>query len=157
MISAQSRAALAGAALLILAGALGLGRLTDRHGTNAAAPQPEKTLSVQYLEIVTPDMDETCALFERTHGVTFGDPVPEFGSARTAALNDGRIIGVRKPMRANEDPVVRPYMLVDDIDAAIKAAEDAGAEIAIPPMEMPGRGKFAIYILGGIDHGLWEL
>jgi len=27
----------------------------------------------------------------------------------------------------------------------------------MPPMEMPGRGKFAIYLLGGNDHGLWQL
>ncbi|MEO0630653.1 MAG: hydroxylase, partial [Planctomycetota bacterium] len=40
--------------------------------------------------------------------------------------------------------------------AAVKEAEAAGATIALPPMELPGEGTCAIYILGGIDHGLWE-
>ena len=42
------------------------------------------------------------------------------------------------------------------VEAAAKAAEAAGAEIAHPPMELPGHGTFAIYIQGGIHHGLWQ-
>ena len=53
--------------------------------------------------------------------------------------------------------MVRPYWLVDDIDAAAAAAVKAGAEIAHPPMALPGHGKFAIYIQGGIQHGLWQV
>ena len=45
----------------------------------------------------------------------------------------------------------------DDIEAAAAAAVEAGGEIAHPPMELPGHGKFAIYIQGGIHHGLWQL
>ena len=56
-----------------------------------------------------------------------------------------------------EESVVRPYVLVDDIEAATKAAEEAGAEIAHPPMEIPGHGKFAIFIQGAIHHALWQL
>jgi predicted enzyme related to lactoylglutathione lyase len=52
--------------------------------------------------------------------------------------------------------VVRPYWLVDDIDAAVAAVERAGGEIAVPPMEIPGHGTFAIYILGGTEHGFWK-
>ena len=26
-----------------------------------------------------------------------------------------------------------------------------------PPLEIPGQGTFSIYILGGIEHGLWQL
>jgi hypothetical protein len=52
--------------------------------------------------------------------------------------------------------VVRPYWLVDDIEAAVAAVVKAGGEIAHPPMEIPGHGIFAIYLLGGIDHGLWQ-
>ena len=116
----------------------------------------EKAITVQYLEIVTPDVDATCELLAKTHGVSFSDPVPEFGNSRTANLKSGGRIGVRGPMRETEDPVVRPYLLVDDIQAAVAAAEAAGGEIAIPPLELPGQGTFAIYILGGIQHGLWQ-
>ena len=112
---------------------------------------------IQYLEIVTPDVDATCDALAKMHGVTFGDPEPGLGNARIAALKDGGKIGVRAPMRADEHPVVRPYMLVEDIDAAVEAARAAGAEIAMPPMEIPGSGKFALSSQGGIAPGLWKL
>jgi len=112
---------------------------------------------IQYLEIVTPDVDATCALLAKTHGVSFAEPDPGFGNARTAALAGGGRLGVRAPMRDDEAPVVRPYRHVDDIDAAVRDAEAAGAQVAIPPMEIPGQGRFAIYLLGGIEHGVWQL
>ena len=60
-------------------------------------------------------------------------------------------------MRATENPVVRPYVLVKDIKASVAAAAEAGGEIAMPPTEIPGHGQFAIVIHGGIDSGLWQL
>lgn len=123
----------------------------------AQEPEEEKAMLVQYLEIVTPDVDATCAAFGRLHGVTFGEPVAAFGNGRTAALEGGGRIGVRGPMRADEEPVVRPYVLVEDIEDALEAAEAAGAEIAMTATEIPGHGTFAIYFLGGIQYGLWEL
>ncbi|HJN45694.1 MAG: hypothetical protein QF786_01830 [Vicinamibacterales bacterium] len=33
---------------------------------------------------------------------------------------------------------------------------DAGDEIAHPPMKIPGHGTFAIFMQGGIHHGLWQ-
>ncbi|MDD9853878.1 MAG: hydroxylase, partial [Deltaproteobacteria bacterium] len=114
-------------------------------------------MKVHYLEIVTPEVASTCSTLESLHGVRFGEPEPALGNARTAEIAGGGRIGVRAPMRETEEPVVRPYVLVDDVAAAAAAAEAAGAEIAHPPLEIPGQGKFAIYILGGIHHGLWEL
>ena len=138
-------------ASLMLIGAVAVRQpVADRSTPGGAAePGEEKSVQIRYLEIVTPAVNET-------HAVAFGAPVPALGNARTADLKDGGRIGVRAPMRETEAPVVRPYLLVDDIHAAAKAAEAAGAEIAIPPMEIPGQGTFAIYLLGGIDHGLWQ-
>lgn len=117
----------------------------------------ENSLSVHYLEIVTPSVKETCEALEKAHRVTFGEPIAEFGNARTAPLKGGGRMGVRAPMRATEAPVVRPYLLVQNIDAALKAAVAAGGAVAMQPTTIPGQGTFAIYVLGGIDHGLWQL
>lgn len=114
-------------------------------------------MHVQYLEIVTANVAATCAALESMHGVRFGPVEADLGQARTAALRDGGRIGVRAPMHAGDGPVVRPYVLVQDIEAAVRAAAAAGAEIAMPPTAIPGRGRFAIYFLGGIQHGLWQL
>lgn len=114
-------------------------------------------MQIHYLEIVTPEVDATCAAYEQTHAVTFAPGDPALGNARTARLATGGIIGVRAPMHESEEPVVRPYLLVEDIDAAVAAAVKAGGAIAHPPMEIPGHGKFAIYIQGGIHHGVWQV
>ena len=113
-------------------------------------------MRIEYLEIVTPDVDAVCATYEKIHGVSFSEPEAGLGGARTAKLAGGGRVGVRAPMHEAEEPVVRPYVLVDDIDAAAQAAEEAGAEIAHPRMEIPGQGKFAIFIQGGIQHALWQ-
>ena len=114
-------------------------------------------MQIHYIEIVTKDVDAVCAAYAVAHGLQFGEPDAGLGNARTAALRAGGLVGVRAPMHESEEPVVRPYWLVDDIDAAVAAAVEAGGEVAHPPMEIPGHGTFAIYILGGIHHGLWQL
>lgn len=114
-------------------------------------------MKIQYLEIVTKEVDAVCAAYASTHDVQFGEPDARLGNARTATLAGGGLVGVRAPLRETEDPVVRPYWLVDDIVAAIATAVRAGGEVAHPPMEIPGHGTFAIYLQGGNDHGLWQV
>jgi len=124
--------------------------------TASAATGGQAAMQIHYLEIVTKDVDEVCATYGAAHGVQFGEPDAGLGHARTAGLPGGGLVGVRAPLRETEEPVVRPYWLVDDIEAAVAAVEAAGGEIAHPPMEIPGHGTFAIYIQGGIEHGLWQ-
>lgn len=114
-------------------------------------------MQIQYLEIVTKDVDAVCAAYAAVHNVQFGEPDARLGNARTAALSNGGLIGVRAALRDNEAPVVRPYWLVNDIETAFAAVVQAGGEIAVPPMEILGHGMFAIYLQGGNDQGLWQL
>lgn len=142
--------------ILVCSALLAAGCASNTKRTDPAPPgHAEAAMHVRYLEIVTPDVDATCDALAAAHGVTFSEPIPELGNARTAPHAGGRL-GVRAPMRETESPVVRPYVLVEDIGAAVEAARAAGAEIAMPPTELPGQGTFAIYILGGIQHGLWQ-
>lgn len=114
-------------------------------------------MKVHYLEIVASDVDAVCAAYEAAHGIKFGPVEPLLGGARTAHMPGGGSIGVRGPLRDTEKPVVRPYWLVDDIEGALEAASKQGAVVAHPPMEIPGKGTFAIYLQGDVDHGLWQL
>jgi predicted enzyme related to lactoylglutathione lyase len=117
----------------------------------------ERVMQIHYLEIVTIEVDAVCAAYAAANGAQFGEPEAGLGNARTAPLRGGGLIGVRAPMQEAEEPVVRPYWLVDDIEAALAAATEEGGEVAHPPLEIPGHGTFAIYIQGGIHHGLWQL
>ena len=114
-------------------------------------------MQIQYLEIVTKDVDAVCAAYAGMNGMQFGKPDAGLGNARTAALPGGGLVGVRAPLRETEEPVVRPYWLVEDIEAAVAAVVEAGGQVAVPPMEIPGHGTCAIYLQGGNDHGLWQL
>lgn len=114
-------------------------------------------MRIHYLEVVTDQVDAVCAAYAAAHGVAFAEPAPELGGARTAPLTGGGLVGIRGPLREDEDPVVRPYWLVDDIESALAAAVSAGAQVALPPMEIPGRGTIAIYIHGRVQHGLWQV
>ena len=126
----------------------------------ALAGHPEKTkaegLQVYYLEVVTKEVDQVCAAYGAAGGVKFGKPDAGLGGARTAPMPGGGMVGVRAPLRDTEAPIVRPYWLVKDIRAAVAAAQKAGGQVAVEPTEIPGHGKFAIYVQGGVDHGLWE-
>ena len=113
-------------------------------------------MQIYYLEIVTPAVDAVCSAYAAANNVQFGKPDSGLGNARTAAMPGGGLVGVRAPLRETEEPVVRPYWLVDDIEAAVAAAIQAGGELAHSPMEIPGHGTFASYLQGGIDHGLWQ-
>jgi predicted enzyme related to lactoylglutathione lyase len=113
-------------------------------------------MQVYYLEIVTEAVDAVCAAYATATGVQFGEQEPGLGGARTAPLDGGGLVGIRPPLHDTEDPVIRPYWLVEDIEAAVASAVEAGAEVAHPPLGIPGHGTFAIYIQGGVHHGLWQ-
>lgn len=114
-------------------------------------------MQMQYLEIVTREVEAVCAAYASTNNVQFGEPDPSLGNARTAALAGGGLVGIRAPLRETEEPVVRPYWLVQDIRSAVAAVVQAGGKVAVPPMEIPAHGTIAIYLQGGNEHGLWQL
>ena len=116
-----------------------------------------ESLQVHYLEVVTPSVNQVCELYARTLGVGFGNAIAELGNARTAALSEGGTLGVRAPMHEAEEPVTRTYYLVADIEKAVEEARNLGAHIAVPVMEIPGRGKCAILMYGAIQSGFWEV
>ena len=113
-------------------------------------------MAVHYLEIVSDDVDTLTALYQRLHGLSFGDPDPDLWEDRVATAPDGTLVGIRRPLAAHEQPIVRTYLGVEDIQHAVKQAEDVGALIAYPPTRQGQRGTFAIIIQGGVQHGLWQ-
>ena len=119
-------------------------------------------MQLHYLEIVTNEVNAVCDAYSRIHGVVFGEPDPNLGNSRTATMELGNAassgVGIRPPMHAQERPVVRPYTLTSDIMEAVKAAVDAGATVAVPPMQLGGDlGTCAIVMFGNIESGFWQL
>jgi len=48
-------------------------------------------MQIQYLEIVTTDVDAVCQTYSKLHGVTFSDADQTLGGARTAKLAGGGV------------------------------------------------------------------
>jgi predicted enzyme related to lactoylglutathione lyase len=113
-------------------------------------------MTVHYLEIVSNDVDALTALYQRMYGLSFGAPDPDLGQARVATRADGTLVGIRKPLAAHEEPIMRTYLEVQDIEQAVKKAEDSGATVAYPPTRQVQRGTFAIVCQGDVQHGLWQ-
>jgi len=80
-------------------------------------------MKIHYLEIVSHDVDAVCKAYEIAHSVSFSEPDEFLGGARTCVLPDDSIIGIRGPLRDTEEPVVRPYWLVDNIEQAVSNIE----------------------------------
>ena len=113
--------------------------------------------AVYYVEVVSNDVAGTRALYEKAYGWRFEPMGPEMGNSFVAPLPNGARFGIRAPLRADEAPIVRTYLRVKDIERAAKAAQELGAKVALEPTELPGQGRIAIYLLGGIEQGLWQL
>lgn len=113
-------------------------------------------MGVHYLEIVCEDIEATCALLEQIQGLKFGDDISDLGFAKVAKSLDGHLVGVRKLLGDHETPIIRPYLKVDDMKKAVESAEQKGAIIAYPPTRQGSTGTWAIFILNGIQHGLWS-
>jgi predicted enzyme related to lactoylglutathione lyase len=113
-------------------------------------------MAVHYMEIVSNDVDTLTALYQHVHGLSFGSPDADLGQARVATRADGTMVGIRKPLAAHEQPIVRTYLAVEDIQQAVRKAEEAGAAVAYGPTQQGQRGTFAILILGDVQHGLWQ-
>jgi predicted enzyme related to lactoylglutathione lyase len=135
---------------------ISLGCRSDQRSESDPNKEGNFKMAVHYLEIVSTDVDTLTALNQRMHGLSFGPPDLDLGQARVATRTDGTLVGIRKPLAAHEQPIMRTYLAVEDIQQAVKKAEDSGATIAYPPTRQGQRGTFAIVIQGDVQHGLWQ-
>ncbi len=99
-------------------------------------------------ELNTWDPLEARNFYRRTLGWSFEKVTLPDGEPYWLAHKDGRIVGgvynLSSPKFKGIPSHWMTYMAVDDIDAATRAAEDAGGEIARPPTAIPGIGTIAI-------------
>src|SRR5690606_15855736 len=100
----------------------------------ASASSARQPASVHYLEIVTRDVDAVVAAYAAALDLQFSEPDAYLGGAHTVSLPGGGLLGVRSPLRDDEEPIVRPYWLVPDIEAAADPVLADGCKEVHPPL-----------------------
>lgn len=96
---------------------------------------------VIHFELGTPDGAGLAGFYEKL----FGWEVTPSGPEYWLLAPDGTGIG-GGVMQTSGDmpPYLTIYIAVDDLEQAMGDAEGLGASLAVPPMEVPGVGRFAL-------------
>ena len=113
---------------------------------------------VAFFEVSSPDPERA----QRFYGELFGWQVaadPEmggYGLVDTAA-GEGAIGGGIGPVADGDTAGVRIYARVDDLEGALRRAEELGGTRLVPPTDLPaGYGRFALLAdPDGNPVGLW--
>ena len=112
--------------------------------------------TVVWSELKTTEVEKAKSFYGRTLGLgfdAFGDGAQNYW----LATRDGKPVwGIMdmtgKPVWGIMDMTGKPggpsgwftYMMVDDLDAHVRAAQEAGAELCMPVFEVPSVGRIAI-------------
>lgn len=102
-------------------------------------------------ELMTHDAAKATKFYTDTVGWTF-DAMPMAGTmygetywvAKAGDAFAGGIFEMKGPDFANVPDHWVPYLSVDDIDARVKKAKAAGANVIREPFDVPGVGRIAI-------------
>lgn len=113
-----------------------------------------------WIDLLTSDMNKSREFYTALFGWSYDVGDEEKYGGYTMAFKDGK--SVAGLMQSREDGDGYPdmwttYLRVDDIEASIGAARNAGAMVYMEPMDVPEQGKMAM--LGdpsGASVGLWE-
>jgi uncharacterized protein len=113
------------------------------------------TGSISHIEFPAGDVERAKRFYAAIAGWEFGEMtgIPGFWLFRTGAEAGGGI-GKRGETVGK---VVRVYIDVDDLDAAVAAAQANGGSVVTPPSPVPGQGRFAALLdPEGNEIGLFE-
>ena len=111
--------------------------------------------TITHIEFPADDVERAKRFYGAVAGWEFGemDGLPNYWLFRTSPAAGGGV-GKRGETVGN---VVRVYIDVDDLDAAIAAAEANGGSVVTPPRPVPGQGRYAAVLdPEGNEVGLFE-
>ena len=101
-----------------------------------------------WYELMTTDPDGAKRFYDDVAGWTIeARPSGEMDYRMIAAAGGlvGGVFRLTEDMRAQgAEPRWVPYFGVEDVDAAFAKAKDLGAQVFVPPTDIPGVGRFAL-------------
>lgn len=99
-------------------------------------------------ELMTRDLERAKKFYGETLGWSFeAMPMPDGGSYTLAMIGGEPVAGlfdIGDPAYADVAESWMPYIAVDDVDARVRKATKAGAQIMKPAFDVPGVGRIVM-------------
>jgi uncharacterized protein len=112
-----------------------------------------------WIDLGTPDQDDAGEFY----GALFGwklkedENAEQTGGYRTARLGDNAVGGVMKLMQEGQPPAWLNYVSVEDADATVAKAREAGGVVHVEPMSVLDYGRMAVLAdPTGAAFGIWQ-
>lgn len=124
---------------------------------------PEKTTYAPgtfcWIDLGTPDQDDAGEFYGALFGWTLkaDENAEQTGGYRTAQRDGNAIGGVMKLMMEGQPPAWLSYVCVEDADATVARAREAGAQVFAEPMSVLDYGRMAVLAdPAGAAFGVWQ-
>jgi len=116
-------------------------------GATEDRPDAEKTAAGDWFwnECWTPDDKKALGFYESVFG--FAHEAMDMGPQGTyyvLKMDDKPRAGLMKSTEAKAPPLWLPYVAVADCDASAEKAKSLGAQVVVPPTDIPEVGRFAV-------------
>lgn len=103
-----------------------------------------------WCELMTSDTNGAKDFYQRIFGWTLKDEPMERGKTYTVIqAGEEKIGGILSTADALSEETPPPhwgtYVTVDDVDKTVELVESIGGKIIVPPMDIPGTGRFAVF------------
>ncbi|QSA96576.1 VOC family protein [Methylococcus sp. EFPC2] len=97
-------------------------------------------------ELLTTDVDGAKRFYGALFGWQFDEVNPAGFPYYLAKLDGGERAGIMAvpPSAQGAPPHWGSYVTVDDVDATAAKVVELGGQVCVPPMDIPGVGRFAI-------------
>ena len=112
-----------------------------------------------WIDLGTPDQDAAAEFYGGLFGwsVEADENAEQTGGYRVAVLKDKAIGGVMRLMQEGQPPAWSTYVSVDDADATVAKAREAGGAVVVEPMSVLDYGRMAFLAdPTGAVIGLWQ-
>jgi predicted enzyme related to lactoylglutathione lyase len=112
-----------------------------------------------WIDLATPDQDDAAGFYGALFGwsVVEDENAEQTGGYRVATLRDKAVGGVMKLMQEGQPTAWSSYVSVEDADATVARAREAGGTVMVEPMDVLDYGRMAFLVdPTGAAIGLWQ-
>lgn len=112
-----------------------------------------------WVDVSSPDIEASAAFYGGLFGWQYAPAgtVEETGGYGMFTLRDKLVAGIGPVMNPEQPPVWSTYVAVDDADATVAKATDAGGQVAMPATDVMDAGRMAVLIdPTGAFVSLWQ-